>query len=88
MDSTAGGLAELQKASGAQFGLVVPRDAQGPGVRSLADLRGKRVGIVAGTIALAEKDHALARFDPLALPAGDQRAGLSGDRRLRLLSDG
>ena len=46
--------------AGAQFGLVVPRDA--PGVRSLADLRGKRVGIVAGTVAVAEKDHAVARF--------------------------
>ena len=41
--------------AGAQFGLVVPRDSQG--VRSLADLRGKRVGIVAGTVALSEKDH-------------------------------
>ena len=46
--------------AGARFGLVVPRDA--PGVRSLADLRGKRVGIVAGTVALAEKDHAVVRF--------------------------
>ena len=32
------------------------------GIRSLADLRGKRVGIVAGTVALSEKDHAVARF--------------------------
>ena len=46
--------------AGARFGLVVPRDA--PAVRSLADLRGKRVGIVTGTVALAEKDHAVARF--------------------------
>ncbi|MGP0062450.1 MAG: substrate-binding periplasmic protein [Isosphaeraceae bacterium] len=46
--------------AGAQFGLVVPRDA--PVVRSLADLHGKRVGIVAGTVAISEKDHALARF--------------------------
>ena len=46
--------------AGAQFGLVVPRDA--PAVRSLADLRGKRVGIVTGTVAVAEKDHVLARF--------------------------
>jgi polar amino acid transport system substrate-binding protein len=28
----------------------------------LADLRGKRVGIVAGTVAIAEEDHAVARF--------------------------
>jgi polar amino acid transport system substrate-binding protein len=48
--------------AGAQFGLVIPRGAQGQGIRSLADLRGKRVGIVAGTIALSEKDHALARY--------------------------
>ncbi len=46
--------------AGAQFGLVVPRESDG--VRSLADLRGKRVGIVAGTVALSEKDHAVARF--------------------------
>jgi ABC-type amino acid transport substrate-binding protein len=46
--------------AGARFGLVVPRDR--PGADSLDDLRGKRVGIVAGTVALAEKDHALARF--------------------------
>ncbi len=46
--------------AGARFGLVVPRDRAG--VRSLDDLRGQRVGIVAGTVALAEKDHAVARF--------------------------
>ena len=46
--------------AGAQFGLVVPRGAGG--IRSLADLRGKRVGIVAGTVALAENDHVVARF--------------------------
>jgi ABC-type amino acid transport substrate-binding protein len=45
---------------GAQFGLVVPRDAQG--VRSLADIRGKRVGIVTGTVPLPEKDHSVVRF--------------------------
>ncbi len=33
-----------------------------PGIRSLADLRGKRVGIVAGTVAISEKDHAVVRF--------------------------
>ena len=47
--------------AGAQFGLVVPRDAA-EAIRSLADLRGKRVGIVAGTVALSEKDHAVVRF--------------------------
>ena len=46
--------------AGAQFGLVVPAGAEG--VRSLADLRGKRVGIVAGTVALPEKKHAVAAF--------------------------
>ncbi len=46
--------------AGAGFGLVVPRDA--PEVRSLDELRGKRIGIVAGTVVLAEKDHAVARF--------------------------
>src|SRR5690349_19486299 len=35
--------------AGGQFGLVVPRVASG--IRSLADLRGKRVGIVTGTAA-------------------------------------
>jgi polar amino acid transport system substrate-binding protein len=44
----------------AQFGLVVPRDR--PDVRSLDELRGKRIGIVAGTVVLGEKDHAVARF--------------------------
>jgi len=46
--------------AGAQFGLVVPRVASG--IHSLADLRGKRVGIVTGTVALSEKDHTVARF--------------------------
>jgi ABC-type amino acid transport substrate-binding protein len=46
--------------AGAQFGLVVSRDAQG--IRSLADLRGKRVGVVTGTVPLSEKDHAVVRF--------------------------
>jgi polar amino acid transport system substrate-binding protein len=46
--------------AGAQFGLVVARDARG--VRSLDDLRGKRVGLVSGTVALSEKDHAVVRF--------------------------
>jgi ABC-type amino acid transport substrate-binding protein len=46
--------------AGAHFALVVARNAQG--VRSLVDLRGKRVGVVAGTVALSERDHMLARF--------------------------
>src|SRR5207237_504123 len=46
--------------AGAQFGLVVPGDVSA--VRSLADLHGKRVGIVAGTVVVSEKDHALTRF--------------------------
>ena len=41
--------------AGAQFGLVVS-NASG-GIRSLADLHGKRVGIVAGTVSLSENDH-------------------------------
>jgi ABC-type amino acid transport substrate-binding protein len=44
----------------AQFGLVTPRDNQG--IHSLADLRGKRVGIVAGTVAISDQDHTIARF--------------------------
>jgi polar amino acid transport system substrate-binding protein len=47
--------------AGGQFGLVVPaKDAKT--VRSLADLRGKRIGVVAGTVALSEKDHTVAAF--------------------------
>jgi len=46
--------------AGAQFGLVVPSESRE--VQSLADLRGKRVGIVAGTVAVSEKDHIVARF--------------------------
>jgi polar amino acid transport system substrate-binding protein len=40
--------------------LVVPLDADG--VRSLTDLRNKKVGIVAGTVAIAHKDHQVVRF--------------------------
>ena len=36
--------------------------ARSRAVQSLADLRGKRVGIVTGTVALSEKDHAVVRF--------------------------
>ena len=44
----------------AQFGLVVPRDSRAS--RSLGDFRGKRVGIVAGTVAISEKDHTVIKF--------------------------
>jgi polar amino acid transport system substrate-binding protein len=46
--------------AGSQFGLVVPQEAKG--IQSLADLRGKRVGVVTGTVALSEQNHALAHF--------------------------
>jgi ABC-type amino acid transport substrate-binding protein len=46
--------------AGAQFGLVVPIGSQY--VRSLTDLRGKRVGTVSGTVALSEADHVVVRF--------------------------
>ena len=46
--------------AGGQFGLVVHEDKDG--IQSLADLRGKRVGIVAGTVAPSEKDHSVVRF--------------------------
>jgi len=44
----------------AQFGLVIPRASRASG--SLADFQGKRVGIVAGTVALSEKDHSVVKF--------------------------
>ncbi|HTU19515.1 MAG TPA: transporter substrate-binding domain-containing protein [Gemmataceae bacterium] len=43
-----------------QFGLVVPREVKD--VRSLADLRGNRIGVVAGTVALSEKNHTVVSF--------------------------
>jgi polar amino acid transport system substrate-binding protein len=46
--------------AGSQFGLVVPRDSKR--VRSLTDLIDKRVGIVAGTVALPESKHVVVRF--------------------------
>jgi polar amino acid transport system substrate-binding protein len=46
--------------AGSQFGLVVPRDTAG--VHSLADLHGKRVGVVAGTVALSENSHTVVSF--------------------------
>ncbi|MGO9922421.1 MAG: substrate-binding periplasmic protein [Isosphaeraceae bacterium] len=73
--SPAGAAAWSVPYAGARFGLVVPRDGQGAHV--LADLRGKRVGIVAGTVELAEKDHTIARFKSReALLDGFRAAGL------------
>jgi polar amino acid transport system substrate-binding protein len=46
---------------GGQFGLVVRREAVDVG--SLADLNGKRVGVVAGTVALSEKNHTVVSFN-------------------------
>ena len=46
--------------AGSQFGLVIAQGAKGIG--SLADLRGKRVGVVAGTVALPEKDYMIGHF--------------------------
>ncbi len=46
--------------AGSMFGLVVAQDARG--IRSLADLIDKRVGIVAGTVALPDSKHTLVRF--------------------------
>ncbi|HKB42267.1 MAG TPA: transporter substrate-binding domain-containing protein [Gemmataceae bacterium] len=46
--------------AGAQFGLVVSGDAQG--IRSLADLIGKRVGIVGGTVGLPESKYTVLGF--------------------------
>ncbi|HEY7308482.1 MAG TPA: transporter substrate-binding domain-containing protein [Gemmataceae bacterium] len=46
--------------AGSQFGLVVSRETGN--VRSLAELVGKRVGVVAGTVALSEKNHTVVSF--------------------------
>jgi len=46
--------------AGCRFGLVVPRDTQGIG--SLADLVEKRVGVVAGTVALPENKHQVVHY--------------------------
>jgi polar amino acid transport system substrate-binding protein len=46
--------------AGAQFGLVVSHDLLS--VHSLADLRGKRVGIVTGTVVISDQDHEVVRF--------------------------
>jgi ABC-type amino acid transport substrate-binding protein len=63
--------------AGAQFGLVVPIEPGG--VRSLVELRGKRVGIVAGTVSLSENDHEVVRFKSReALLEGFRAAALNG----------
>ncbi len=73
--SPAGAAAWSVPYAGARFGLIVPRDA--PDVHALADLRGKRVGIVAGTVDLSDKDHSIARFKSReALLDGLRTAGL------------
>jgi polar amino acid transport system substrate-binding protein len=46
--------------AGALFGLVVPRGSRASG--SLENFRGKQVGIVAGTVAISEKDHVVIKF--------------------------
>jgi polar amino acid transport system substrate-binding protein len=46
--------------AGAQFGLVVAKNASAPA--SLTELRGKRVGIVAGTVPLSETEYTLLRY--------------------------
>jgi polar amino acid transport system substrate-binding protein len=46
--------------AGSHFGLVVSRDTKD--VTSLADLRGKRVGVVASTVALSETNHIVVPF--------------------------
>ena len=46
--------------SGSRFGLVVQE--QTTGIRSLADLQGKRVGIVTGSVALATSKHTAVEF--------------------------
>jgi polar amino acid transport system substrate-binding protein len=46
--------------AGSRFGLVVPPESKG--IRSLADLIDRRVGIVAGTVALPETKHTVVPF--------------------------
>ena len=65
--------------AGAQFGLVVPGDARG--IRSLADLIGKRVGVVCNP---ASVDHDLRHIHRLAVLVahGDLRFGVGAEQRL------
>ncbi len=46
--------------SGSRFGLIVHRDTKG--IRSLSDLGGKRVGLVAGSVAVAAEGHTAVEF--------------------------
>jgi ABC-type amino acid transport substrate-binding protein len=46
--------------AGSHFGLVISKSATG--IRSLADVRGKRVGVVAGTVPLPERDYQVGHF--------------------------
>ena len=46
--------------AGSRFGLVVHKDSHG--TKSVADLNGKRVGIVSGTVALSSQGHTTVRF--------------------------
>ncbi|MDA1050567.1 MAG: transporter substrate-binding domain-containing protein [Planctomycetota bacterium] len=46
--------------AGSRFGLVVHKDSQG--IKSVADLDGKRVGIVSGTVALSSEGHTAVQF--------------------------
>lgn len=66
----------LPYASG-KFGLVVRGDQQG--IHSLAELRGKRVGIVSGTVPLSPKDHKVVGFPSReALLRGFEQGKLDG----------
>jgi polar amino acid transport system substrate-binding protein len=63
--------------AGGRFGLVVPRGDEH--TRSLNDLHGKRVGLVTGTVPLADADHTVLRFKSReALLDGFRAAGLDG----------
>jgi polar amino acid transport system substrate-binding protein len=63
--------------AGSGFGLVVGRDNKD--IRSLDDLRGKRVGVVTGTVALSEQNHKVATFKTREeLLDGFAAAGLDG----------
>ena len=74
----------------AQFGLVVPpRFTRRPAPWLI--FRGKRVGIVAGTVAISEKDHAVVQASSRAksfwtrLPGRGARRRVSGRRFRRLV---
>jgi ABC-type amino acid transport substrate-binding protein len=46
--------------AGSRFGLVVRQDSRG--IRSVEDLKDKRVGIVSGTVAITSQDQTVVRF--------------------------